>query len=243
MNPFSVIWLDETSSTNDEALSLASAGAASGTVIAARTQTGGRGRRGRTWASPPGNLYCSLLLRPDIAPENRGELAFVAALAMRDAAAAFADPEHLAIKWPNDILLRGRKLGGILIEADHNAVIVGMGINIRHFPENSEFPATSLAEGMGEGEELPSPEALLEVLCKTFARWLLVWETQGFAPVREAWLLHAAGRGREVTVRLENEAISGIFLDVTAEGALMLGMDDNVVRRIAAGSVFFKEEP
>ena len=169
-------------------------------------------------------------------------MAFVAGLAMLDAAAVWEERSHLTLKWPNDLLLDGRKLGGILIEADHDALIIGMGMNILHFPEDAEYPATSMAAAL-PGEVMPTPNDLLEKLSASMEKWLDTWKTCGFVKIRMEWLKVAAGLGDSIVARLENETVSGIFLDVDAQGALMLSMNGNAERRIAAGSIFFNEEP
>src|SRR5260370_38384203 len=182
-------------SSNDEAKALARVGAPEGALVGAGTQTAGRGRRGRAWASPPGNLYLSLILRPDGAAAQAAQLGFVAALGLGDALAALAGPGlDLRYKWPNDIVADGRKLAGILLESETSAsgsvdfVVLGIGVNLIAAPSGTEFPATSLAE---EGIAGVSPAALLEAFTRHFDAWARRWRAAGFAPVREAWLARA----------------------------------------------------
>ncbi len=228
-------------STNDEARRLARNGAPDGTIVCALEQTAGRGRRGRPWASPPGNLYASVITRPDCSAGKAAQLGFVAALAVGGALRAkLPGIDGLSYKWPNDVLVRGRKLAGILLESETRAgqglafVIVGVGVNLVCSPREVEFPATSAAE---EGLDPPSPSALLEEFTKHFRSWLKRWRMSGFAPVRMAWRAHAAALGEPIRVRLEAATLHGRFLDIDDEGALLL---ETAVerRRISAGEIF-----
>jgi BirA family biotin operon repressor/biotin-[acetyl-CoA-carboxylase] ligase len=238
-------------STNDEAKALARAGAPDGTLVWADEQAAGRGRRGRQWLSPPGNLYLSLVLRPDAAPSRAAQLGFVAALGLGDALrplifddarAALGEPAlRLRYKWPNDLLANGQKLAGILLESETTSakdrvdfVVVGIGVNIVSAPEDVEFPATSLA---AEGVAQVTPALLLEGFIRHFAGWAGRWREEGFAPVRAAWLAAASGRGERVRVRLERSTLCGRFHDLDDDGALVLDGAEGR-RRIAAGEVF-----
>ncbi len=228
-------------STNDEAKALARAGAPDGTLVWAGEQTAGHGRRGRVWLSPPGNLYLSLVLRPDAAPSRAAQLGFVAALGLGDALAALTGPAlRLRYKWPNDLLANGKKLAGILLESETSAtdrvdfVVVGIGANILSAPVDVEFPATSLA---AEGIAGITPAVLLEGFARHFAGWARRWGEEGFAPVRAAWLARASGLGEGVRVRLERSTLFGRFLDLDDDGALVLDAAEGR-RRIAAGDVF-----
>ena len=228
-------------STNDEAKALARAGAADGTLVWADEQTAGRGRRGRLWRSPPGNLYLSLVLRPDAAPSRAAQLGFVAALGLGDALQPLVGPAlPLRYKWPNDLLANGQKLAGILLESETSAsdgvdfVVVGIGVNIVSAPKDVEFLATSL---MANGIAGVTPPVLLEGFAMHFAGWAQRWREEGFAPVREAWLAAASGLGESVRVRLERDTLFGWFHDLDDDGALVLDSLEGR-RRIAAGDVF-----
>jgi BirA family transcriptional regulator, biotin operon repressor / biotin---[acetyl-CoA-carboxylase] ligase len=235
-----VIRYERIGSTNDEARRLAREGAPEGTVIWALEQTAGRGRRGRSWTSPPGNLYASLIVRPDCPALKAAQLGFVAALGVGDALRAkLPEIEELSFKWPNDVLLRGRKLAGILLESETPArqdlafVIVGIGANLVSSPQELDFPATSVAE---EGLDPPSPSALLEAITKDFRDWLQRWRMAGFAPVRLAWRARATSIGNSIRVRLEATTLHGRFLDIDDDGALLL--ETAVERqRISAGEI------
>jgi BirA family biotin operon repressor/biotin-[acetyl-CoA-carboxylase] ligase len=228
-------------STNDEAKALARAGAPGGTLVWADEQTAGRGRRGRVWLSPPGNLYLSLVLRPDGAPARAAQLSFVAALGLGDALVALTGPAlQLRYKWPNDLLANDRKFAGILLESETSSsdsvdfVVVGVGVNIVLAPDDVEFPATSLA---AQGVATVTPAALLAGFARHFEIWALRWRAEGFAPVRAAWLARASGLGEQVRVRLERSTLCGRFLDLDDDGALVLDGAQGR-RRIAAGEVF-----
>ena len=231
---------DTIGSTNDEAKRLARAGAPEGMLVWAGEQTAGRGRRGRQWASPPGNLYVSFILRPGGTPGRAAQLGFVAALALGEALNRLAGTEaRLRCKWPNDLLLDGRKLAGILLESETTAsgavdfVVIGIGVNLASSPAASEYPATSLAE---EGVTI-GPALLLEAMVREFDLWLARWRQEGFAPVREAWLARASGIGDAIRVRLERITLTGRFVDLDESGALLLDAADGR-RRVAAGDVF-----
>jgi BirA family transcriptional regulator, biotin operon repressor / biotin---[acetyl-CoA-carboxylase] ligase len=228
-------------STNDEAKALARAGAPPGTLVCADEQTAGRGRRGRVWLSPPGNLYLSLVLRPDGAPARAAQLGFVAALGLGDALVQLAGRAlQLRYKWPNDLLANDKKLAGILLESEMSAgdrvdfVVVGIGVNVVHAPDGAEFPATSLA---AEGIAAVTPAALLAGFARHFESWEQRWRAEGFAAVRAAWLERASGLGEPIRVRLERSTLFGRFLDLDADGALVLE-EAQGRRRVAAGEVF-----
>ncbi|WP_051228359.1 biotin--[acetyl-CoA-carboxylase] ligase [Pleomorphomonas oryzae] len=238
---YTAIHLDAVGSTNAEAFERAKQGAASGLWIVARRQTAGRGRRGRVWASEPGNLYSSLMLRDPVEEVRLGELPLVVALAVHDAVAAALPPfarADLAIKWPNDILYSGAKLCGILIEAtatpEGRVAVVGIGINCAHHPDVTLYNATDLAK-VGYPTD---PQAMFTLLSAAMARRLDEWRTGSFALLREAWLSRARGVGEAITVRLPTREITGIFLGLDGEGRLLL-RHEGAVEAISAGDVFF----
>lgn len=231
-----LVALDAVDGTNAEARRLAQVGAPHLTLIWAREQLAGRGRRGRAWASPRGNLYATLLLRPQVATAVWGQLSFVDAVALRQALVALlpALEAGLLLKWPNDLLLDGRKLSGTLLEASGTDwVMIGTGVNLASHPEGTETPATSLA---AHGLTL-APEALLPIYAGAQLEWFERWQTQGFEPVRQRWLAHAIGLGGPVTVRLAGQTLAGRFSALDASGALLLDQA-GAVRRIEAGEVF-----
>ena len=238
---YRLLCYDSIGSTNEEAKQLARDGAAEGTLVWALEQTAGRGRRGRVWVSPLGNFYASLILRPECPASRAAQLGFVAVLAIGGALCAICPGAGLSYKWPNDVLINGRKVAGILLESEmigHDRpsfVIVGVGVNLAAAPQDTEFPATSLLQ---EGRGTVLPKVMLEGFVEHFDLWETCWRMQGFAPVRDAWLAAAAiSRGEPIRVRLEAASVHGRFLDIDAEGALLLEAAGER-RHIAAGEMF-----
>lgn len=243
---YRVIAEGDVGSTNAVALEHARAGEASGLWVTARRQTAGRGRQGRSWASEPGNLYASLMLRDPAAPERIGELPLVVAVAVHDAIADVLPPPvrpDLAIKWPNDVLFRGAKLCGILIEGaagrDGRVVVIGIGINCAHHPDDSAYGATDL----GEIGVPTRPDDLFARLALRMAERLGEWTTGPFGRIRDAWLARARGIGETILVRLPSGSISGRFEALDAAGRLLLRRDDGRLETISAGDIFFGAGP
>lgn len=213
-------------------LALARSGTAEGLWLRAERQTGGKGRQGRAWASPEGNLYISTLVRVRPGEPSPATLALVAAVALEDAARVFGLKPLL--KWPNDLLVDGAKLSGILLERADDAVVIGFGVNLAHHPEDLGRAATSFA---AHGAA-PDPEVFAETLVESFARWLSRWR-DGIAPVRERWLMRAHPKGTALTARLaDGSAVDGLFDGLDAQGALILRLADGSARVIHAGDVF-----
>lgn len=243
---FRLTAFDRIDSTNVEAKRLAASGAAEGAVVWALEQSAGRGRRGRSWRSPPGNLYCSLLLRPDCPASTAMQLTFVAAVSLAETvAAALPQGTVVTCKWPNDILVEGRKVAGILLETssvgDADALewlVAGVGVNIAHYPADVEFPATSLR---AEGAADVAPAALLADFCRCFQSSMATWRSLGFAAIRAAWLKRAYGLGEAIEVRLAGETLRGVFQTLDRNGALVLRQNGQE-RRITTGDVFISGE-
>lgn len=198
--------------------------------ILASEQTGGRGRRGRAWASPRGNFHATLALPPPGNPQAAALRSFVAALALREALAEVTgSPAPFALKWPNDVLCNGGKLAGILLESAGEGgrvahLSVGIGVNLIAAPDPEMIepgalrPVTLLAE-TGRRVE---PADLLDALAPAFAQWDALLEAQGFAPLRAEWLAHAARLGERITARTGTETREGIFETLDETGALVL---------------------
>ena len=228
----------ELDSTNAEARRLSDDGAQGPVWISAARQMAGRGRRGRVWQSPEGNLAATLLIRPSRADREWPQLSFAAAIAAADMAAAFAPNARIAVKWPNDVLADDKKLAGILLERVGGAdggLAIGIGVNLAHYPDDTEFPAVSLA---ALGAIPPSPDQALTALAAHFAKWYDHWQVQGFSALREAWLARAAGLGAKVRARLAQEERMGVFDGIDDSGALLLN-EGGQTRAISAGEVFF----
>jgi BirA family biotin operon repressor/biotin-[acetyl-CoA-carboxylase] ligase len=223
--------LAEVGSTNDWLLARATELPDGHWVIADR-QTAGRGRRGRAWSDGAGNLMASVLVHAD-GPVQ--QLSFVAALALHTALARWVPADRIRLKWPNDLLLDGVKVSGILLERSGNALVIGFGANLASAPLDTERPATSLA---GAGIAAPAPVAVLDVLIAAFAEYRGLWATQGFDPIRTRWLALAAGVGDRIAARLGSETLEGCFEGIEADGALTLRLDDGQLRPVHAGEVF-----
>ncbi|MBN9515678.1 MAG: biotin--[acetyl-CoA-carboxylase] ligase [Alphaproteobacteria bacterium] len=229
---WTLVALESVGSTNDEAARLADGGAPEGTVVWAREQHGGRGRRGRSWASPPGNLYSSTILRPECPAARAAELGFVAALAVGDLVPTSRDTR---LKWPNDVLVDGGKIAGILLESaiaedgrvEH--VVAGIGVNVAFAPQLAEmrYPGSALGGTV---------EAALEGLARALATRLAQWRRDGFEVIREAWLAQAGPLGAEVDVRLGEGLVRGRFAGLDREGALLLDTADGP-RKIVSGEL------
>ena len=219
----------ETGSTNEDVAALAGEGATEGTWLRAGRQTGGKGRQGRSWLSPPGNLYASTLVRLRQGDPPAPTLALVAAVALHEIVAIYAP--GVQIKWPNDLLFDGAKLAGILLERQDDAVILGFGVNLARHPERLDRPATSLAALAGIA---PEPGPFLEILARNFPRWRARWRQEGLAPIRAAWLAAAHPAGTPLATP-EGE---GLFDGLDETGALRLRLADGTVRIIRAGDVF-----
>lgn len=214
--------------------------------ILAREQTAGRGRRGRDWVDPPGNFAATLILRPRGGPAGAALFSFVAALALDQALAHVAGPRtRLAIKWPNDVLLNGGKVAGILLESLGTGsalthLAIGVGVNLAHAPDAGVLEPGAVQPVCLEGETGArlTPEEFLPVLAAAFQRWQQQFETYGFTPIRTAWLARAARLGQPITARTGTQSHDGIFETIDDTGALVLATAQGRMA-IAAADVFF----
>lgn len=229
---------DEIDSTNDEAKRAAKNGAAHGTVFVAESQTKGRGRQGRSWISPRGeNLLFSVLLRLDCAPARLPPLALVAGLAVRDAIAAAAPTASPKVKWPNDVLLEGKKVAGILVEATlsgarASAVIIGVGINVhtRDFPDEIAARATSIAL---HAAAPPDRATILADVVAGLDRDVSHVAARGLGLIHARLTAADALVGRRITL----EEGTGVARGIDLEGRLLFDRDDGARLRISAGEV------
>jgi BirA family transcriptional regulator, biotin operon repressor / biotin---[acetyl-CoA-carboxylase] ligase len=241
-NSARVLHFESLDSTNEEALRQLAGGAQDQLWIVAEEQTKGRGRGGRHWHSPKGNLYASLLLRLDVSATIATQLSFVAALAAHNAIStelAAAQIPDLRLKWPNDVMLSGAKIAGILIESlaapDSKALtaIVGIGINV------SVVPAITGRSAGALGREPAACARIFGALANAFTAWLKRWdEGQGFAAIREAWLALAHAPGEPISVNLNGASIRGRFHGVGEGGALELETAPGVVITVNAGDIY-----
>ena len=234
--------LDDTDSTNVECRKMAENGSGEGLIVQALSQSSGRGRRGRNWSSPKGNLYFSMLIKPKCMVSKALGISFVSAVAMCDALGALLPPMvEVRVKWPNDILINQRKCCGFLLESSSDCsgnvkwVIIGTGVNVESFPEDVDYPATSLSfEG---SPNLALRDVLLSFL-RHFKRWKNIWEEEGFSPIREAWMERSIGMGKRITAKLVESSYTGIFSDLNIDGSLVMITDDGNKVVISSGDIF-----
>lgn len=237
--------LQSVDSTLSEAARMAAD--ASGPVwIMAEQQTAARGRRGRPWAMPAGNFAATLLLPVSEAPGQAALRSFVASLALYEAlVAATGRADIFALKWPNDVLLRGGKLAGILLESAGQGpqlrhLAIGIGVNLAAAPAVADVEAGAVRPVSLKGElgTVIAPEAFLDLLAGAYARFETQFTTYGFAPIRSAWLNHAARLGEVITARTTRDETTGTFADVDSAGNLILETSKGPVP-ITAAEVFF----
>lgn len=217
--PFRLVERDEVTSTNDTAIELAEAGTTAWSVVRSRLQTGGRGRRGRAFVSPPGNSYTSFILRPCIAPRDLPQLSLIAGVAVAESIEASAPGiAPVRCKWPNDVLINDAKVAGILVETGGDAVIVGIGINLVSHPDIRGVPTTDLTS---EGASGVDRDLLLAALCRRLKDRVTDWENSGFASQRLAWLDRAAGIGARASFS-EGDSMEGQIVGLAHDGALIM---------------------
>jgi BirA family biotin operon repressor/biotin-[acetyl-CoA-carboxylase] ligase len=233
---------EELPSTNDLAKELAEDGAAHGEVVVAERQTAGRGRRGRSWASPAGkNLYFSVVLRPDLPPQRAAEVTLVASVALCHAVRQAG--VEAGIKWPNDLVAGGRKLCGILTEmaADPDQVqwvVLGVGVNLNSSPEDFPPDVRDLATSVSAERGQPVPRALFAAATLSLLEeWLDRHAAEGFAPIRAEWRTLSDTLGREVRVRVDGEEVEGVAEDIDEGGALLVRSAGRRLVRVLAGDV------
>ncbi|MBF0097919.1 MAG: biotin--[acetyl-CoA-carboxylase] ligase [Magnetococcales bacterium] len=230
-------------STNRQAAQWAQQGAAEGTVVVAEQQSQGRGRLGRHWSSPAGiNLYCSLLLRPRMAARHAAQLTLVAGLALWKTVQAWGIPDCV-LKWPNDLLLRGRKAAGILTEMRAEGerpihVIVGIGVNLNGGP--GDLPDFLQGQAIHLAEVLLSPVDRGQFLAALLAQWeddYTRQQTEGFAALAQEWMVAAALPGRRVHIALAEGSFAGEAVTLDADGCLLVKRADGMLTRVVAGDV------
>lgn len=237
---FQRIELQTVDSTNTYAKKMAEAGAAAGTLVFAHHQTAGRGRQGNVWDGFTGNLFATLILRPQVSAPHVGQLSFLFAVALADSLREILPPDaDLGLKWPNDILLQGRKCAGILLEsegvegADRSLpwLVGGFGVNLAAAPEG----AISVTAAGGQSIKLAD---FLDIFEPHFARLYDIWNKDGFGPIQELWSKWAVNHGKRIGVRLVRETLTGVFEGIDRDGALQLRLDNGSLRHISSGEVY-----
>ncbi len=237
--------LDTVDSTNAHGLRLARSLPGLAWFVAGE-QTAGRGRRARHWVSPRGNLHATLILHPTEPAAQVALRSFAAALALREALIALTDlPAAFALKWPNDVLLNGGKVGGILLESVSSGagvahLAIGIGVNLLVTPDASlvEPGAVRPVSLLSETGLKITPEAFLDHLAPAYARWEARFQAEGFAPLRQEWLAHAARLGQPIRARTGTQSREGRFLTIDDTGALILAQPGGTIA-ISAAEVFF----
>ncbi|MEJ0010094.1 MAG: biotin--[acetyl-CoA-carboxylase] ligase [Alphaproteobacteria bacterium] len=249
LNDYHLLSYDVLDSTNEEAKRLAGGGASHGAVIWARRQTAGRGRMGRDWVSAEGNLFVSVLLSPQCELATCSQLSFVAAVAAAETLEGIVhgNEAEITCKWPNDILMGGRKLGGILLESftmpdekgeQRQWVVVGVGINVDSFPEHVMYPATCLKEA---GVEIISAKIVLSRFIYNFIHRYDSWAKKGFKETHAEWMKRAYRLGHETEIVAGEREMKGLFDGIDQSGRLLLKQDSGAITGITAGDVFFRE--
>lgn len=241
-----IIFSHEVNSTNEWAKELAIHGAEEGTVAIAETQSKGRGRLGREWISPVGGLWFSVVLRPTLSPNEAVKLSFVAGLVVAKVLHEMFDLQ-VSTKWPNDVLVNGQKICGILSEMNTtdktvNFVVVGLGINgnfdaEKVFPNHLRKVVTSLENELGRKVQL---EKLFVALLERLEMFYDQFNEEGFDPILKEWKNYASFLGHQVEVRTQTEKIRGFALDIDPEGALLLKFEDGTVKQIFVGDISFQ---
>lgn len=254
LNDYHLLAYETLDSTNEEARRLAEGGASHGAVIWAKEQTAGRGRLKREWESKPGNLFVSILLSPNRPLAEAAQLSFVSGVAaVRALEPLLPGGGEFTCKWPNDILLEGKKLGGILLESfttqpepddrrkkPRQWVVVGVGVNIDGAPDEALYPATCLKDA---GVELVSAKIVLTRFIEAFMECYDQWVREGFAPLRAAWVEHAYGIGKPVTVQLGDDEVTGTFAGISESGELLVEPQaGGQPVAVNCGDVFFTDQ-
>ncbi len=209
--------------------------------MVAREQTAGRARRGRAWSSLRGNLFASFVWRESAHQDRIGELPLIASLSLAEAVDATSGIYgRVKLKWPNDLLIDGSKISGILLEAetfDSNSrlIVCGFGVNCVAHPDLGEYPTTSL---MQQGLRVDA-DHLFTQLAKSFECNLMKWRHFRFAEMRQEWIERAVGVGKPIRVRLPDQELSGLFQGLADDGRLRLRRANGIEQLISAGDVFF----
>jgi len=245
---YNLLKFETVDSTNSEALRLASSGVSGNFVILSQEQTGGRGQKGRQWVSISGNLHASILLDSNVDPKRHPQLSFVIANAMYDSVAKLAAKHKLSLnielKWPNDVLIGGKKVAGILLEsisfANKNYVVIGFGVNVMEAPISLDRPATSLFD---EGIELDNPDEFLSILMSKFEKLHTRWcADNNFVKTRKDWMRRAYNLNKLIVVDDGVRRISGIFKGIDFNGTMQLELTGGQLCNLVAGEVLTGKE-
>lgn len=225
----------ELDSTNDELRKLAERGVGNFTVVTAKKQTRGKGRYSRSWESPEGNIYLSILLR-NLDVHTAHQISFVASLACLETIQINIPDAEVRLKWPNDVLANEKKIAGILLEASSNSdhpevlsyLIVGFGINVKHSPD--------YATNMKKHNNTQSFSKIRDKLLEEFSKYYHIWLEDGFGKISALWLKNASGLGQKIAANLEEKTVEGVFKGLTSTGELVLETSEGE-RIITSGEV------
>ncbi|MDR2831377.1 MAG: biotin--[acetyl-CoA-carboxylase] ligase [Rickettsiales bacterium] len=230
---FHIYHYKEVSSTNREALDLIDRGISNETIIIANKQIEGRGRTGKSWVSPEGNFYASLVINQVTDIGKLTELTFVTALAVGDTLLSFINDSNVQYKWPNDVFIDGKKISGILLEKKSNLswLVIGIGININHAPISE---ATCISDYGGPTSNID----LLKELVSNFNKVRKQWLFDGFHAIREMWLTRAFKLNKQISIKLADKLYEGIFTDIDKSGKLVLQQKDGSLTYFDAGELF-----
>lgn len=241
---YHLLTYDAIDSTNEEAKRLALSGGQHGAVCWAKKQTNGKGRLNRKWVSEEGNLYCSFLLKPQHLVKDFTQIPFVAALAVARAInPVFEEKNAISLKWPNDILLNDKKLGGILVETVNAQskfpwVVVGIGLNIEHFPKDTSLAATSLKDA---GVEIISAKIILSRIMNCFFPLMDEWEDKGFDDIKNEWEKHAAYKQEKVSFKQNDMSAQGTFIGINYDGECIIKAEDDTLHSFQAGDLTLRK--
>lgn len=211
--------------------------------VRADSQDAGRGRNGRVWFSEKGNFYASGLYSWTGAVADKPLMSFVAANALAKTLSTYIDSDLIRLKWPNDVLVDGAKIAGILLEAGEGWLSIGVGINLEHHPDDLPYPVTHLLEHISEADLnkpepiYAGPEPILAQLAHNIGQGMAELKIEGFVATRRTWLAKAARLGEEISVNLGGETVTGKFETIGKKGALRLRLPDNTLRDVMAGDV------
>jgi BirA family biotin operon repressor/biotin-[acetyl-CoA-carboxylase] ligase len=240
---YNLIIFDEIDSTNSECLRLARSQTSGDYIIWAKSQKAGRGTNTKQWDSPIGNLYLSILLDRNIYTQHQTQFSFIASLSVLDSIKSLLQmtdiSSQITLKWPNDVLIKNKKVAGILLESisinQKNYLIIGIGINVNNYPTNTNIPATSLlSEGI-----VVNLEKLLNIFINTMNYNIEDWESNGFETLRLRWLSNAAFLNKSIAILNENRTITGIFKDIDHFGNIKLELPNGNIYTKSSGIMIF----
>lgn len=244
---YNFLYYDSVDSTNNEIKRLSNEGYPEGTVVVANTQTAGKGRLGRRWVSPRGNLYFTILLKPKVPLDTLSQLSLVAGLALGKTINYYLGKPHgAALKWPNDILINEQKVAGVLIETDMAVCqldecpcFLGIGVNLTSSPEFTAYPAACLQDFM---EKAPNGEELLENFTMNFNSMYITWQESSFESLKDEWLDLAYGLGKLAVATSQKEGqVAGEFLTITSDGAIVIRDENDKEHIISSSEVTFTQ--